>query len=155
MLLSGDRRIALTWYLLRVEPMRLRVRKTAHILERVGLALAGAACGVFVGAYVGTEIPALTTQAFLWTMMATGVVAFYLGIDAPQLHFDEHDAGVDVAEFLSAVGTFLATLTAFISVAVIVLRISPHFALSWIVLLGWIVGIAMQIVAGAKARLRK
>ncbi len=39
--------------------MRFRVRKTAHVLERVGLAMAGAACGMFVGAYVGTSIPGL------------------------------------------------------------------------------------------------
>jgi len=135
--------------------MRSRVRKTAHVLERFGLALAGAACGMFVAAYVGTEIPSLTTQGFLLAMMIGGAVGFYLGIDAPQLHFHEADERIDTAEFLSAAGTFLATLAAFVSVGVIVLRENPHFAWSWFVLLGWIAGVTMQVVAGAKARMRK
>jgi hypothetical protein len=135
--------------------MRFRVRKGAHILERVGLAMAGAACGLFVGAYVGSAISPLTTQAFLLAMMVVGVIGFYLGIDAPQLHFHPEDDAVDTAEFLSAVGTFCATAAAFFSVAVIVLRESPHDAWTYLVLLAWVGGVAMQIAAGAKARMRK
>ncbi|MEY9731016.1 putative membrane protein YfcA [Bradyrhizobium yuanmingense] len=52
--------------------MRFRFRKTAHVFERVGLAMAGAACGLFVGAYVGSAIPTLTTQGFLLLMMLLG-----------------------------------------------------------------------------------
>jgi len=135
--------------------MRLRVRKAAHVFERIGLAMAGAACGMFVGAYVGAAHPALTTQAFLLSMMALGVLGFYLGIDAPQLHFDPEDGAIDAAEFMSAVGTFLATLTAFVSVVVIILHEEPPLAWAFIVLIGWVAGVAMQIVAGAKARARK
>ncbi|MDE2376030.1 hypothetical protein [Bradyrhizobium sp.] len=135
--------------------MRIRVRKAAHVLERSGLALAGAACGLFVGAYVGSAISALTTQGFLLAMMIAGAVGYYLGIDTPQLPFhDENDTRIDAAEFLSAVGTFCATLTAFVSVGVIVLRENPHMTWTWLVLLGWIAGVAMQIIAGAKARMR-
>lgn len=136
--------------------MRFRVRKAAHLLERSGLALSGAACGLFVGAHVGSAIPALTTQGFLLAMMVAGAVGYYLGIDTPQLPFHEDPEGtsIDAAEFLSAVGTFFATLTAFISVGVIVLRETPHNAWTWLVLIGWIAGVAMQIVAGAKARMR-
>jgi uncharacterized membrane protein YfcA len=135
--------------------MHFRVRKTAHVLERCGLALAGAACGLFVGAYVGSSIPALTTVGFLLLMMILGAVGFYLGIDTPQLPFDEAHARIDAAEFLSSAGTFCATLTAFVSVGVIVLRESPHMVWTYLVLVGWIAGVAMQIIAGAKARLRK
>ena len=106
--------------------MRFRVRKTAHIFERVGLAMAGAACGLFVGAYVGSAISALTTQGFLLLMMLLGFVGFYLGIDTPQLPFDDAHSEIDAAEFLSAAGTLCATLTALASVAVIVLRLDPH-----------------------------
>ncbi|MBR0793307.1 hypothetical protein JQ631_29880 [Bradyrhizobium manausense] len=134
--------------------MRFRVRKTAHLLERVGLAMAGAACGLFVGAYVGSAIPSLTTQGFLLLMMLLGVVGFYLGIDTPQLPFDDAHSEIDAAEFLSSAGTLCATLAALASVAVIVLRLEPHDALTWLVLLAWIAGVAMQIVAGAKARMR-
>jgi uncharacterized membrane protein YfcA len=134
--------------------MRFRVRKTAHVLERIGLAMAGAACGLFVGAYVGSAIPSLTTQGFLLLMMLLGAVGFYLGIDTPQLPFDEAHSHIDAAELLSSAGTLCATLAALASVAVIVLRLDADGAPSWLVLLGWIAGVAMQIVAGAKARMR-
>jgi hypothetical protein len=135
--------------------MRFRVRKAAHVFERVGLAMAGAACGLFVGAYVGSAIAALTTQGFLLLMMLLGFVGFYLGIDTPQLPFDEEHSAIDAAELLSAAGTLCATLTALASVAVIVLRLEPHILWTWLALLGWIAGVAMQIVGGAKARMRK
>ncbi|PDT82727.1 hypothetical protein CO669_34095 [Bradyrhizobium sp. Y36] len=134
--------------------MRFRVRNTAHVFERVGLAMAGAACGLFVGAYVGSAISALTTQGFLLLMMVLGFAGFYLGIDTPQLPFDEAHSEIDAAEFLSAAGTLCATLTALASVAVIVLRLDPHMAWTWLALFGWVAGVAMQIVGGAKARMR-
>jgi hypothetical protein len=135
--------------------MRYGVRKSAHVLERCGLALAGAACGLFVGAYVGSAIPLLTTQGFLLLMMLLGAVGFYLGIDTPQMPFDDAHSQIDAAEFLSSAGTLCATLAAFASVGVIVLRENPDIAWTWLVLLGWVAGVAMQIVAGAKARWRK
>jgi len=135
--------------------MRFRFRKSAHVLERIGLAMAGAACGLFVSAHVGSSISALTSEGFLLAMMVIGAIGFYLGIDTPQLAFHgEDDSKIDAAEFLSAVGTFCATLTAFFSVAIIILREAPHIAWTWLILVGWIAGISMQIVAGAKARSR-
>ncbi len=135
--------------------MRYPVRKAAHIFERVGLAMAGASCGLFVGAYVGSAIPVLTTQGFLLLMMLLGGIGFYLGIDTPQLPFDDAHSQIDAAEFMSSAGTLLATLTAFVSVFVIVLRVDPHMLWTWLVLAGWLAGVVMQIVAGAKARMRK
>lgn len=144
--------------------MRFRIRKSAHVLERVGLAMAGAASGLFVGAQVGSSIPALTTQGFIVAMMLAGAVGFYLGIDTPPLPFHEPadepsadgaDAKIDSAEFLSAVGTFLAALTAFASVALIVLVHEPHLFWTVMIMLGWVVGVTMQIVAGAIARTRR
>ena len=81
--------------------MRLRVRQAAHLFERTGLALAGAACGTFVGAHVGTSVGALTTLAFLLAMIVVGAVGFYLGIDIPPLpfHSDEDDAAAKLAGF--------------------------------------------------------
>jgi hypothetical protein len=136
--------------------MRSRVRKAAHVFERIGLAMAGAACGLFVSAHVGSSIDALTSQAFLFLMMIAGAIAFYLGIDTPQLAFHpDDDPKIDAAELLTSVGTFLATLTAFASVGIIILREEPHISWTWLILVGWVFGIAMQIVAGAKARMRK
>jgi hypothetical protein len=139
--------------------MRSRVRKFAHVLERIGLAMAGAASGLFVAVHVGSSIASLTSQGFLLVMMISGAVGFYLGIDTPPAPDTEHSkgssgGGIDAAEFLSAVGTFLAALTAFVSVSVIVLRESPELYWTIIIMLGWLVGVAMQIVAGAIARIR-
>jgi hypothetical protein len=143
--------------------MRSRVRKFAHVLERIGLAMAGAASGLFVGTHVGSSIAALTSQAFIVIMMMGGAVGFYLGIDTPALAFhapnDEPSKGssvgkIDSAEFLSAVGTFLAAFSAFASVSVIVLREDPHIYWTMMIMLGWVVGVMMQIIAGAIARTR-
>ena len=118
--------------------------------------MAGAACGLFVSAHVGSSISYLTSQAFLLLMMIAGAVAFYLGIDTPPMRFnpEEDRAKIDSAELLTAVGTFLATLTAFFSVGIIILREEPHIAWTWLIFAGWLVGILMQIVGGAKARTR-
>ena len=143
--------------------MQFRVRNFSHVLERVGLAMAGASSGLFVGSYVGSSIAALTSQGFLVVMMIGGAIGFYLGIDTPPLAFHgpngEPSKGgsggkIDTAEFLSAVGTFLATLTAFVSVGVIVLREDPRTFWTLITMLGWVVGVIMQIIAGTIARTR-
>jgi hypothetical protein len=143
--------------------MRSRIRNFAHLLERIGLAMAGAASGLFVAAHVGSSIAALTSQGFILIMMIGGAVGFYLGIDTPPLAFRVPNGSpakgnsggrIDSAEFLSAVGTFLAALTAFASVGVIVLRQDPHIYLTMMIMLGWVVGVMMQIIAGAIARAR-
>jgi len=144
--------------------MQTRVRKTAHVLERFGLAMAGAASGLFVAALVGTSIAPFTTQAFLLLMMLGGAVGFYLGIDTPQRPFHTPDSAssdgrwdgkIDAPELLSAVGTFLAAGSAFASVGVIVLRHDPHLAWTWMIMAGWVLGVTMQIIAGASARRRR
>ena len=143
--------------------MQFRVRKSAHVLERIGLAMAGASSGLFVGAHVGSSFAVLTSQGFIVVMMIGGAIGFYLGIDTPPLAFHgpngEPSKGssggkIDTAEFLSAVGTFLATLTAFVSVGVIVLHENPRIFWTTIIMLGWVVGLVMQIIAGAIARTR-
>jgi hypothetical protein len=139
--------------------MRFRVRKSAHVLERIGLAMAGAACGLFVAAHVGSSIAMLTSRGFLVVMMIAGAIGFYLGIDTPPLPFHEatgesDDRKIDTAEFLTAVGTFLATWMAIVSVSVIVFRGEPHIFWTIMILLGWVVGVTMQIIAGAMARMR-
>src|SRR6201987_1853080 len=133
--------------------MRTRVRRFAHVIERLGLAMAGAACGLFVSAHVGSSISAFTSQGFLLLMMIVGAIAFYLGIDTPPMP-DEEDAQIDTAEACSSVGTFLATLAAFFAVGIIILREDPHIAWTWLIFGGWTAGVVMQIVAGAKARMR-
>jgi hypothetical protein len=140
--------------------MRSRVRRFAHVLERIGLAMVGAASGLFVAAHVGSSIAALTSQGFLLIMMIGGAVGFYLGIDTPPLQEPKGGPAsgggtkVDSADLLSAVGTFLAALTAFASVSLIVLRQDLHIFGTMLIMTGWVVGVMMQIIAGAIARTR-
>lgn len=143
--------------------MRTRVRIVAHILERLGLAMAGAASGLFVAALVGSSYAILTNQAFLLLMMVGGAVGFYLGIDTPPLsvgvtNVKPSDGAwvgrIDTPELLSAIGTFLAAFSAFACVGVIVLRHDPHLAWTSMIMAGWVIGVAMQIIAGTIARLR-
>src|SRR3954462_344481 len=114
--------------------MRSRVSRFAHVLERTGLAMAGAACGLFVAAHVGSSIALFTSLGFIFVMMIAGAVGFYLGIDTPPAPYHAPDppdtngktvTRIDTAELLTALGTFLATLTAFVPVSVIMLRQDP------------------------------
>jgi hypothetical protein len=111
--------------------------------------MAGAASGLFVGAHVGSSIAAFTSEGFLLLVMIGGAVGFYLGIDTPALAFHAADdrpskggsSGTgDSAEFLTAVGTFLAALAALVSVSVIVFRQDQHTYLTMMIMLGWVVG---------------
>jgi hypothetical protein len=141
--------------------MRARVRKFAHVLERTGLAMAGAASGLFVAAHVGSGIAVFTSFGFVATMMIVGAIGFYLGIDTPALPLHPQDDAlskssgkVDAAELLSAVGTFMAAMSAFASVSVIVLHENPHIFWTIMIMLGWTLGVTMQIIAGGIARIR-
>ena len=135
-------------------------KRLAHILERIGLAMVGSAAGLFVGLHTGSAIDALMNQGFLFILMIVGAAGFYLGIDTPRHRFQgisvsPSGAKVDAAELLTAVGTFLAALAAFISVAQIVFGRDGRIASSAALLAAWLIGVAMQIGAGAIARIRR
>jgi hypothetical protein len=139
-------------------------RRLTHIVERIGLAMVGAAAGLFVGIHTGSSIEALMNQGFLIIMTIAGGAGFYLGIDTPRHRFqgislnplgDGKGAKVDAAEFLTAAGTFLAALAAFISVALIVFNRDGRVVSSAFLLGVWLLGVVMQIVAGMIARIRR
>jgi hypothetical protein len=125
----------------------------AHLLERVGLAMAGASCGLFVAAHLArTGIELVASIAAIFIMTTLGAVGFYLGIDIPP-----HTAlagKVDTAELLSAIGTFIAAISGFASVYIIVTDASPQIFSTLFVGFLWLLGVGMQIIAGAIARIR-
>ena len=125
----------------------------AHLLERVGLAMAGASCGLFVAAHLArTGIELVASIAAIFIMTTLGAVGFYLGIDIPP-----HTAlagKVDTAELLSAIGTFIAAISGFASVYIIVTDASPQIFSTQFVGFLWLLGVGMQIIAGAIARIR-
>jgi len=141
---------------------RSRRAKVAHFVERVGLAMAGASGGLFVAAHLTeTRIEPLVWPSSILMMMIYGAVGFYLGIDIPPaagapdaLSHAAYDSTSDTVEMLSAAGTFLATVAAFVAVSGLV--IDSDMTVAGMLMVGgtWLLGGAVQIVAGAVARLR-
>jgi hypothetical protein len=126
--------------------------------------MVGAAGALFVAIHVGSNVLVLMTQGFLIVMMIAGAVGFYLGIDTPphraQWLSTEIAQGwsagkVGLAELLTSLGTFLAALSAFVSVVLIVNARDPSIGWALAIMAAWVLGTAMQIVAGAVARWRR
>jgi hypothetical protein len=141
---------------------RSTVSRWAHVLERTGLALTGASCGLFVAAHVGrADIDLIGSAAVVLGMMLYGAAGFYLGIDLPPVPPDHRmhlplrnglGTNADAVELLSAAGTFLAAVAAVISVSSIVLDETAHTSTALLISLGWAIGTTMQIAAGIIAR---
>jgi len=97
---------------------RSTLSRSAHVIARIGLALTGAACGLFV-AEVSARIDLVGSVEAMLAMMLYGAAGFYLGIDLPQAPPDHRmhlplqhglGTGADTVELLSAAGTFLASV---------------------------------------------
>lgn len=150
----------------RIEPWDTRpvISKSAHVLERTGLALTGAACGLFVAAHVGrADIDLIGSAGVVLAMMIYGAAGFYLGIDLPQVPPDHHmhlplrhglGTKADAVMLLSAAGTFLASVAAFVSVSSIVLDETAHAGTAILISASWALGATMQIAAGVIARIK-
>jgi hypothetical protein len=140
------------------------VSRWAHVLERTGLALTGAALGLFVAAHVGrASIDLIGSAAVVLAMRLYGAIGFYLGIDLPPAPADHrmhlplrHGLGsrMDAVELLSAAGTFLAAVAAVVSVSSIVLDETAHVGTAVLISLCWAIGTTMQVAAGIVARTR-
>jgi hypothetical protein len=143
---------------------RSSLSRSAHVLERIGLALTGASCGLFVAAHVArADIDLLGSVAGVLAMMLYGAAGFYLGIDLPtappdhRMHLPLRNglgSRADAVELLSAAGTFLAAVAAIVSVSSIVLDETPLRSTAILISLGWAIGATMQIAAGIIARMR-
>jgi hypothetical protein len=144
---------------------RSTINRWAHVLERTGLALTGASCGLFVAAHLArADIDLIGSAVTVFAMMLYGAAGFYLGIDLPpapadhQMHLPlRHGLGTraDAVELLSAAGTFLAAVAAVISVLSIVLDDTTHAGIALLISIGWAIGTTKQIAAGIIARTRR
>jgi hypothetical protein len=143
---------------------RSAVSRWAHVLERIGLALTGGSCGLFVAAHVGSaDIELIGSAASVLAMMLYGAAGFYLGIDLPPAPSDHRmhqplrrgfGSRADAVELLSAAGIFLAAVAAVVSVSSIVLDETPRPSAAVLTGFGWAIGATMQIAAGIIARVR-
>jgi hypothetical protein len=150
----------------RTEPWDTRstISRLAHVLERTGLAVTGASCGLFVAAHVGrANIGLMGSAVTVLAIMLYGAAGFYLGIDLPRAPADHHmhlplkhglGSAWDTVELLSAAGTFLAAVAAVVSVSSIVLDETARASTALLIISCWGLGATMQIAAGIIARRR-
>jgi hypothetical protein len=141
---------------------RSSISRSAHVLERIGLALTGASCALFVVAYVGrSEIVLILSTTSVLSAVVYGAIGFYLGIDLPHVPPDHRmhlplrsnwGTRADAVELLSAAGTFLAAVAAIVSVSNIILDDAADAAVAILIWLAWAAGATMQIAAGIVAR---
>src|ERR1035437_5581218 len=136
--------------------------RSAHVLERLGLALTGASCGLFV-AEVSGSIDLIGSAEAVLAMLLYGATGFYLGINLPQVPPDHrmhlplwHGLGTsaDMVELLTAAGTFLTAVAAVVSISSIVLGETMGSSRAGIICLSWAIGATMQIAAGIIARIK-
>ncbi|MBP1296275.1 MULTISPECIES: hypothetical protein [Bradyrhizobium] len=139
----------------------LALIKSVHLLERIGLATVGASCGMYVGAalmHLKGEL--FGSDWFIWLVMLFGAFSFYIGIDLPGRPAQrstsrlpgERTTGTDAAEILSAAGTFVAAITAFLCVNMIVLDHVVSDGSIVLIACCWAIGCSLQIAAGTVSR---
>jgi hypothetical protein len=135
----------------------------AQVIERIGFAIMGALCGLFVAALVArANIEAINSIGVLFSAILYGSVGFYLGTNIPSLpagasgrsqsHGGSSPKAFPIA-LASGAGTFLAAFAALVSVCMIVFDEAPPVI--WNVGIGfwWEVGVLLQLSAGTAARL--
>jgi hypothetical protein len=153
------------WMIKRTDEWNTRsiISRWAHVLERIGLALTGGSCGLFVAAHIArADIGLIGSAVAVMAMMLYGAAGFYLGVDLPPAPPDHrmheplrHGLGsrADVVELLSAAGTFLTAVAAVVSVSSIVMDETARVSTAILVGTGWAIGATMQIAAGIIARM--
>jgi hypothetical protein len=135
----------------------------AQAIERIGLAIMGALCGLFVAALVAkANIEAINSVGVLFSAVLYGSVGFYFGtnISSPPAGASGRSPQpgpsfpkASPVALASGAGTFLAAFAALVSVYMIILDEAPPVI--WNVGIGfwWLVGVLLQLAAGGAARL--
>ncbi|PAY10854.1 hypothetical protein CK489_01450 [Bradyrhizobium sp. UFLA03-84] len=132
----------------------MMVSRAAHVLQRTGLAMAGAMAGTFVAAQLAKgHVVLFGTLAFIVTTIVIGAVGFYLGIDIPRPAL-RATGRIDAVELMSAGGSFLAALAALVSVYGIIFDEIPPRAWEFVIGSWWFGGAVMLATAGLVGRQR-
>ena len=126
--------------------------RLAHVLERLGLALIGASCGLFVAGVSGIDL--IGSAQVVLAMMLYGATGFFLGISLPQAPPGHSGTSADRLELLTAAGTFLIAVATVVSISSIVLGETVGARTAGIICLSWVISATMQIAAGVIARIR-
>jgi hypothetical protein len=135
------------------------IGRIAYGIERIGLAMAGALCGVFVAAFALRDNTGLLgTPVVILAMPLIGLAGFYLGIDMPAARRRADPTGyrrANLADLFGASGTFLTAMAALAAVIGIIFGDAPGFVAAAVVGGTWLIGAILQIGAGALARLSR
>ena len=142
---------------------RDRLNGFAQVMERIGLAIMGALCGLFVAALVAkANIEEINSLGVLFSVIMCGSIGFYVGTNIPSLssgashrtfsHAASSRRTTPIA-LASATGTFLAAVAALVSVYMIIFDETPPIVWNVGIGFGWMLGVLLQLAAGTAARL--
>jgi hypothetical protein len=138
---------------------RYHLNGCAQVMERIGLAIMGALCGLFVAAMVAkADIEKINSLAALFSAVLYGSLGFYLGTNIPSLSsrrtFSNSSSPKTIA-LASAIGTFVAAVAALVSVYMIIFDETPPVVWNVGIGSGWALGVLLQLAAGTAVRLRQ
>jgi hypothetical protein len=139
------------------------VDRFAGVMERIGLAIMGALCGLFVAAFVArANIGEINSLGALFSAILYGSFGFYFGTNIPSLSSGASSRSstgsgpsANRIALASAIGTFVAAAAALISVYMIIFDETPPALWDVGIGLGWVLGVLLQLAAGTAARLRQ
>src|ERR1700681_4218514 len=139
-------------------PTRYHLNGFAQVMERIGLAIMGALCGLFVAAMVAkANIEEINSLGALFSAVLYGSFGFYLGPNIPSLSssgtFCNTGSGPKTLALASAIGTFVAAVAALVSVYMIIFDETPPAMWNVGIGSGWALCVLLQLAAGAAARL--
>jgi hypothetical protein len=143
-------------------PTRYRPNGFAQVVERVGLAIVGALCGLFVAAMLArADIEEINSLGALFSTILYGSLGFYLGTNIPSLPSTGTFANTDLSRktnpmaLASATGTFVAAVAALVSVYIIIFDETPPVIWNVGIGSGWAFGVLLQLAAGTAVRLSR
>jgi hypothetical protein len=143
-------------------PTRYRLNGFAQVVERAGLAITGALCGLFVGAMVArADIEEINSLGALFSTILYGSLGFYFGTNILSLPssgaFSNTRLGrkTNPIALASATGTFIAAVAALVSVYMIIFDETPPIIWNLGIGSGWALGVLLQLTSGTLARLRR
>jgi hypothetical protein len=143
-------------------PTRYRLNGFAQVVERVGLAIVGALCGLFVAAMVArADIEEINSLGALFSTVLYGSLGFYLGTNIPSLPSSGTFSSTGLSPktnpiaLASATGTFVAAVAALASVYMIIFDETPPVIWNVGIGSGWALGVLLQLAAGTVVRLRR
>src|SRR5882757_5660182 len=113
-------------------PTRHHLNGFAQVMERIGLAIMGALCGLFVAAMVArADIEEINSLGALFSAVLYGSFGFYFGTNIPSLSSGRAFSNIGLGPkaspitLASAIGTFVAAVAALLSVYMIIFDETP------------------------------